>query len=534
MTESKSRSVSHALGIAALIMIVLGVAFAHAQPSRAATWQTQISTGRMLGTGFDPHSFYVRGNNGAWQPTYAGLPLAGRLMNFRAANAMFDDEKRSDDFPDANTDAFISNFDAYRAHGILAMTVSLQGGNPGYKQGELVSAFNPDGSLKSAWLDRTSRVIEAADACGMVIILSYFYVRQDQVLVDEAAVKQAVVNATDWLISKNYRNVIIEIANEYPLTGYDHPIIRNNTVAGGIGELINLAKSRFAGLDWRLPVTAARDGIAFKGGIAETADLAVVHGRGYTDQPGTLDTYEAMKRIYDQNAVPVVMTEDDNGQTPDETTLANDTHALDDAIRAGGSWGLHWKLCQNFPFGWNLGDASQLTTTEGYFHAILDVVQDRAGMTDTTTPVPAVFTPTVDASTATETATRTQTETPMPAETSTATPTIGDTGQYSIVVSLDPTRSNPSLLNGSTIGGLVYIFTTPDTNVISVRFLLDNRVVRTEGSAPFDYAGGTVATAQPWNTANVARGQHRITAVLTLADGTTSTLTATFLVNNSP
>jgi hypothetical protein len=518
MAELKLRSASPLLRITAVITLVLGILLANVESLHAATWETQISTGRMLGTGFNPHWFYVRSNGGTWRPTYAGLPLAGRLMNFRAANAMFDDEKRSDDFPDANTDAFISNFDAYRAHGILAMTVSLQGGNPGYKQGELVSAFNPDGTLKAAWTDRTSRVIEAADERGMVIILSYFYVRQDQVLVDEAAVRRAIVNATDWLITSDYRNVIIEIANEYPLIGYDHPIIRNNTVAGGIGELINLAKSRFAGLDWRLPVTASRDGIAFKGGIAESADLAVVHGRGYTDQPGTLDTYEAMKRIYDQFSVPVVMSEDDNGQVPDLTTLANDTHALDDAVRAGGSWGLHWRFCQNFPFGWNLGDARQLTTLDGYFHAILDVFQDRAGMTVISTPLPGDITPTID----------------IPTATPTATPTIGDTSQYSIVVSLDPNRANPSVLNGTTIGGRVYIFTTPDTNVTSVRFLLDNRAVRTEGSAPFDYAGGTVSTAQPWNTANVALGEHRITAVLTFADGTTNSLTATFTVTSSP
>ena len=46
--------------------------------------------------------------------------------------------------------------------------------------------------------------------------------------------------------------MIIETANEYNALLYDHEILRANRTENGIAELILLAKSRFAGLDFRL------------------------------------------------------------------------------------------------------------------------------------------------------------------------------------------------------------------------------------------------------------------------------------------
>jgi hypothetical protein len=481
--------------------------------------RTEISTGAMLGKGYDVHSFYVRNQGGAWKPTYDGRATAGRLMNFRAANALFDDETRSDDNPNATTTEFVRQFDNYRNHGILAMTVSLQGGNPGY-DGAVVSAFRSDGSLKPEWMSRAGQVIEAADARGMVIILTYFYQRQDQILRDEAAVKRGVTNATDWLISKNYRNVIIEIANEYDLVGkFDHTIISNNTVAGGIGELINLAKSRFNGRGWRLPVSASRSSPVFAGGVAETADVSLVHGNGQKDWEGTHDTYTMMARIRDNHNVPVVMNEDDNGQTPSNTVLSRDTHALDDALRAGGSWGLMWKpLNQYYPMEWNLGNPSEITTDDGYFAAILDVYQDRAGMDGGSTP---------------PTATPTATGTPQPTVTTTPQPTktVTPTG-FKLMYSLSENRTNARPLNGATVKGTIYVFTTPNTGVDDVAYSLDGKRVRTEDNPPFDFGGGSDRIADPWQTNRVSNGRHAIGARLVLDSNSTVDISASFTIQN--
>ncbi|HLT20939.1 MAG TPA: hypothetical protein VKZ96_15885 [Thermomicrobiales bacterium] len=477
-------------------------------PARSAGGRTEIRTGKMLGSGYNPRWFYIRTGGGAWQPTYAGTAVQGRLLNFRAANAIFDDEKDSDFDAQANTNAFISNLDAYKQHGIIAFTISLQGGNPGY-DGALASAFRADGSLKSDWMARAGQVIEAADKRGQVVILGYFYFRQDQIFKDAAAVRAAVRNATDWIIANNYRNVIIEIANEHEHHDYDHDIIDDNTTTNGIGELIALAKSRFDGVGWRVPVSASRIDISFKHGLQATADVALVHGNGTTDWNGE-DTYKDMKAVYDANSVPVVMNEDHNGTTPGTRLLERDTEVLDDALRAGGSWGLMWSRYNQYePFEWHLGDPQKIDTEAGYFHAILDQIQQRVYGSS---PPPGTPAPT------------TAPNTPQPG-----------TGSYSLQFSLTGNRANPAALSGATVGGVIYPFVSgPIGDVESVTFQLDGSYHGVENNPPYDFMGGSTGEAEPWNTKSVTDGQHTIRAVIERKTGADVTVTATFTVANSP
>jgi hypothetical protein len=58
----------------------------------------------------------------------------------------------------------------YRRQGLLAVTVSLQGGKPeGYSrdQPRENSAFTPQRALPAAYADRMRRVIETADTVGI-------------------------------------------------------------------------------------------------------------------------------------------------------------------------------------------------------------------------------------------------------------------------------------------------------------------------------------------------------------------------------
>src|SRR5262249_48928812 len=125
-----------------------------------------------------------------------------------------------------------------KAHGVSAFTVCLQGGMPGY-EGALNSAFEPDGSLRESYLARARRVIEACDRQGLAGILGWFFPRQDQGPSDQTAVPAGVVNVASWIRRSGFRNVLLEIANEFDHDGFDHQLIR--TVAGEI-ELIGLAK----------------------------------------------------------------------------------------------------------------------------------------------------------------------------------------------------------------------------------------------------------------------------------------------------
>lgn len=108
------------------------------------------------------------------------------------------------------------------------------------------------------------------------------------------------------------------------------------------------------------------------------------------------------------------------------------------------------------------------------------------------------------------------------------------TSPYSIVFSTSSTRSNPIALQGATVAGNVYAFTTPDTGVSSVAFSLDGVAVRTEIQAPYDFGGtnNTNLSAVPWNSTAVSNATHTIAAKVTLTTGATYSISSTFTVAN--
>jgi hypothetical protein len=91
-------------------------------------------------------AFYING-----RPTYAGRLFKGKrveglLMNIRAVQGIFDDlnpetaprwvypdTKRWD--PDRNTREFVAAMPEWKRHGVLAFTINLQGGSPGFAGG---------------------------------------------------------------------------------------------------------------------------------------------------------------------------------------------------------------------------------------------------------------------------------------------------------------------------------------------------------------------------------------------------------------
>ena len=75
----------------------------------------------------------------------------GRLMNVRMVNSVFDDENpetRPAGFDaEENTTRFIESMEEYKSRGILAFTINLQGGFPGY-EGAVNSASAPIAASK--------------------------------------------------------------------------------------------------------------------------------------------------------------------------------------------------------------------------------------------------------------------------------------------------------------------------------------------------------------------------------------------------
>lgn len=106
-----------------------------------------------------------------------------------------------------------------------------------------------------------------------------------------------------------------------------------------------------------------------------------------------------------------------------------------------------------------------------------------------------------------------------------------------ISFSLDRKRKAPTLLDGATVDGVIHPFLTGDGGVSAVRWWLDDPAaagepVRTDTTAPFDYAPGSTAHASgPLDTATLPDGEHTITAHVTTAGGVV-TREATFVTDN--
>ncbi len=287
-------------------------------------------------------------------PTYAGRRwkghrIEGLLFNSRMANAIADDENPAtrgawayaDGEWDAerNTREFIAALPTYRAHGLLAVCLNLQGGSPqGYSwhQPWRIGGFTADGALKPAWAARLEKVIVACDRLGMVVILGLFYGKQSGTLKDEAAVKAAVTNTVDWLVERAATNVLIEIGNEVDLEGvFAHPII----AAQRCHELIELARKRSQG---QLLVSTSLLALgAPPAGILATADFLLPHGNRIHGPDGPLQPSPHGIRLQVANwraapgyrGQPIVYNEDDHFEfdKPDNHFVA--------AVESGASWG---------------------------------------------------------------------------------------------------------------------------------------------------------------------------------------------------
>ena len=368
-----------------LVGLLLGAGCAHA---------VEIATGKMLGPGYDQRSFYLREGNGPWHKTYTGNgyrpEAAGKLMNLRIAQALFQDEYLTEVQFDAtaNTRRVIEALDTYQRNGILAINVSLQGGHMHYEhegiirrdvaakfgpgKGSLVSAFRPDGSLKAEWMDRLLMLQQALDKRGMVLNLIYFYMFQVEILQSPKAIVQAVRNITDWLIDHNCRNLMIEIANEYDILD-NAPYITHE-----MGHLIEVARERFKvkNAAFRLPIAASalRDkNMQLYPSVKEHGDLFTIHGNGRSPERKRKWVAEL---VADPSVPgPIYMDEDDNGRektTPD--ILAKELASCDGVFQSGGSWGyMPWLQAQVFPF--RIFDPVSNDRDSRYFRDVLEHIR---------------------------------------------------------------------------------------------------------------------------------------------------------------
>jgi hypothetical protein len=303
-----------------------------------------ITTGaeRRTAVSIAGEEFHING-----QPTYAGREwnghrLQGLLMNSRMVQGVFDDLNTNTAaqwaYPDTkrwdaerNTREFIAAMPEWRAHGLLAFTMNLQGGSPqGYssQQPWHNSAINADGSLRADYLTRLERILDRADELGMVVILGYFYFGQDERIRDEAGVVRATDEATKWILDHGWRNVLVEINNECNVR-YDHPILKPERVH----ELIERVKKTTRDGRRLLVSTSYGGGTIPKENVVRVADILLLHGNGVSDPKTISEMVRKTRAVPGYRAMPIVFNEDDHFDF--EKPLNNFTAALSERA----SWG---------------------------------------------------------------------------------------------------------------------------------------------------------------------------------------------------
>lgn len=261
------------------------------------------------------------------KPTYAGREwrghkVEGLLMNTRMVLGIFDDQnpetvgnwKYMDTQQwdaDRNTREFVAAMPLWRAHGVLSFTLNMQGGNPrGYapQQPWKTGAFTPRGEIMPAYLNRLRLILDRADELGMAPILGVFYFGQDQVLEDDRAIRRALKNTVQFVLSREYRNVMIEVANESNNRKYDHELLR----PGLIPLLIRDAQATtFRGR--RLLA-----GTSFNGNtlptqeITQISDFVLLHGNGVKDPARIGEMARAVRKQQGYKPKPILFNEDDH------------------------------------------------------------------------------------------------------------------------------------------------------------------------------------------------------------------------------
>ena len=261
-------------------------------------------------------AFHING-----KPTYAGRSwngkkIEGLLMNSRMVQGTFDDlnpetRKRwaypdtKEWDPERNTKEFLGAMPEWRKHGLLAITLNLQGGSPeGYSKDQPWhnSAFTEDGSLRPEYLKRLERILDKADELGMVAILGIFYFGQDERLKDEAAVLRAFDAALDWLVSKGYRNVLVEADNECNVR-YDHAILKPERVH----ELIERARKKGF-----LAGTSYGGGTVPKENVVRASDFLLMHGNGVKEPAKIAEMVRKARAVPGFRPMPILFNEDDH------------------------------------------------------------------------------------------------------------------------------------------------------------------------------------------------------------------------------
>lgn len=127
-----------------------------------------------------------------------------------------------------NTQKFLDNLKYLRDSGVNAVSAGFQSPNPTheyYKKSRSQdrtkltlcsdSAITPNGevALNSPFLSNLELIITTAKALELAVLVNILDASCEHIFTDEFAVVTGIFNAMDWLISKQFTNIIVNITN---------------------------------------------------------------------------------------------------------------------------------------------------------------------------------------------------------------------------------------------------------------------------------------------------------------------------------
>ncbi len=288
--------------------------------------------------------------------TWRGYSLEGLLFNSRMVQAIFDDENPETRglwaYPDTgefdaerNTNEFVAAMPSWREHGLLAVTVNLQGGGPIYHKPfpydrYVNSAYDPQGRLKPASMARLERVLNRAAELEMAVILGLAYFGVDHRYIESPDAVRSMADAVvDWLAERDYRHVLIEIANEQT---------QIRTRSGGVPALELMERIRERSRDayadgfTLLCATSLGGGRLHGDEYLRAMDFVLVHGNGQSaDDHRRMIAEIRTNPAFAQSPRPIVFNE-----------AHTDVSCLVACAESGASWGYFDQGTNNYRDGY--------------------------------------------------------------------------------------------------------------------------------------------------------------------------------------
>ncbi len=178
------------------------------------------------------------------------------IKGLRLSNALISDK---------SVDETIFYLDTFAYYGLNSFSIYFQGSRFGDIKG-----YRENATLDPVYANRMSRLIEAADEKGFVVLIGCLYWSTSEAKWDtwtQNEANMAVANTVRWLKENNYRNVFLDVDNEG---------MAQNSLKINDRQLVIEGKK----VDYRCIIATN-----FKGDLPPEADIAIHHSNHSSGKP---------------------------------------------------------------------------------------------------------------------------------------------------------------------------------------------------------------------------------------------------------